>query len=291
MSVRPGGLRARGAWSRYAGPGLESQERRRRQSRRGAQEGSARGYEPIRNQQRGRGLTMTRDQYVSGEYLAKNPTWGSEDSEWKANQIHRLLEDNSLHPKVICEVGCGAGSILRHLHDTLDPAVELVGYDISPQAIELASPKATSRLRFVQRDIRDESPDYFDVILLMDVIEHVPDYLGLLEDVRAKSDYTVLHIPLDMCALTVLRPHSLVATHDTLGHIHSFVRDTAFCMLTDVGYEIVDWRYTTIVDMTHRPPGSRQLRLLNASRRLIDRFSPELSARVLGGYSLLVLAR
>jgi SAM-dependent methyltransferase len=231
------------------------------------------------------------EQYESAEYLEKNPSWGAEDSPFKANQVVAMLRDHPIDLKRVAEVGCGAGEILRQLHDRLGAGVDYLGLDVSPQAIELAQPRATSRLSFRVGDIRDEPDDSFDLMLVMDVIEHVQDYFDLLETVKRKTQYTILHIPLDLSALSVLRPHSLVASHNTLGHVHFFVKETALMALADLGFEVTDWRYTTVFDMTHRPPGSRKLRLLNGCRRAVASLSPDLSAGLLGGYSLLVLAR
>lgn len=234
---------------------------------------------------------MAFEQYETGEYLEKNPSWGAEDSPFKANQVVAMLRDHPIDLKRVAEVGCGAGEILRQLHDRLGDGVDYVGLDVSPQAIELAHPRTTSRVSFRVGDIRDEPDGSFDLVLVMDVIEHVQDYFDLLETVKGKTQYTILHIPLDLSALSVLRPHSLVASHNTLGHVHFFVKETALMALADLGFEVVDWRYTTVFDMTHRPPGSRKLRLLNSARRAVASVSPDLSAGLLGGYSLLVLAR
>jgi hypothetical protein len=103
--------------------------------------------------------------------------------------------------------------------------------------------------------------------------------------------YSIFHIPLDLSALTVARPHSLVEAYDSLGHVHFFVKETALRMLSDIGFEVVDWRYTKVFEMTHRPRDNVRLRVLNSARKLVDKVSPDLSAHQLGGYSLLALAQ
>jgi ubiquinone/menaquinone biosynthesis C-methylase UbiE len=71
--------------------------------------------------------------YVEGEYLAKNPGWHVEESAWKARQVVRALRRNDVAPKTICDVGCGAGEVLRQLQASLDSDCRFWGYDISPQ--------------------------------------------------------------------------------------------------------------------------------------------------------------
>ena len=47
--------------------------------------------------------------YEDGTYLENNPSWHEEDSPWKAKQIRRIIEKNSLTPKRIYEIGCEIG--------------------------------------------------------------------------------------------------------------------------------------------------------------------------------------
>ena len=56
---------------------------------------------------------MPKGIYTNGYYLEKNPTWHVEDSSWKAKNIIKMMKRNNIVPKTICEVGCGAGEILR----------------------------------------------------------------------------------------------------------------------------------------------------------------------------------
>jgi tRNA G46 methylase TrmB len=75
--------------------------------------------------------------YEDGSYLANNPGWHEEDSPWKAKQISKIIKKNSLNPRTICEVGCGAGGVLNQLSGQYADDRELFGYEISPQAFEL----------------------------------------------------------------------------------------------------------------------------------------------------------
>ena len=94
--------------------------------------------------------------YTSGQYLKLNPEWHVEESPWKARHILRILRKNSLSPKFICEVGCGAGEVLKQLQAQLDSSCRFVGYDISPYALELCRTRANARLEFKLADILPE---------------------------------------------------------------------------------------------------------------------------------------
>ena len=225
--------------------------------------------------------------YTKGSYLEHNPSWHVEDSAWKADHIVSMMRAHDLRPRSIAEVGCGAGEILRILHDTLGEDVTLVGYEVSPQAIELARPRATERLRFELADIGDDASAAFDLALVMDVIEHLEDPFAFLRRLRGKADLKILHIPLDLSAVSVARPHALLGSRREVGHVQYFVRETALAVLTDAGYEVLDARYT----YTGGRPRSLKALLLYALRRLARAINPDAGVRLLGGHSLLVLAR
>jgi SAM-dependent methyltransferase len=232
-------------------------------------------------------FTMAMTIYDSGEYLNKNPTWHVEDSLWKAKQIIRMLGAHNLKPNTICEVGCGAGEILRSLQEMLPTQVELVGYEISPQAFELAKTRQNDRLQFYLGDIKDEQRHY-DLTILMDVIEHLEDYYSFLRDIRDRGDRTILHIPLDMCVNHLIRAKPLADIRRAVGHIHSFTKESAFSVLDECGFQVVDHFYTTwAIDF---PPRTWRRRLALIPRVVANSISPDFTARVLGGFSLLVLA-
>jgi SAM-dependent methyltransferase len=232
---------------------------------------------------------MARDRYTSGQYLSSNPTWHVEDSAWKADHILRMLRRHELTPRTVCEVGCGAGEILRQLHDRLSERTRLVGYEISPQAFELARPRATARLEFRLGDVLDDPGEVFDLLLVIDVIEHLEDYHTFLRALGPRAALKLLHIPLDLSAQTVTLSHPLPDSRRDFGHLHYFTRSTALQALGDVGYEVLDWCYTPSAFI--RPADRASTKVLNAARRMLHTVSPELAVRLLGGWSLLVLAR
>ncbi len=226
--------------------------------------------------------------YSSGEYLEKNPTWHVEESPWKAKQIMRMLAHNHLAPETICEVGCGAGEVLKQLQHELPPTCTFWGYEISPQAFEMSKSRANERLHFKLEDLRQEEDAFFDLVLILDVIEHVEDYFSFLRDLKSKSAYKLIHLPLDLSVQSLLRPHGLIDVRRAYGHIHYFTKTIALEMLKDVGYEVLDYFYAP------RSIGLSNTiakKLLIAPRVLFFSIRKDLAVRVLGGYSLMVLAR
>lgn len=232
---------------------------------------------------------MSSQIYEDGTYLRHNPGWHADDSAWKARQIMRMLEAHHLRPGSVCEVGCGAGGVLTALADSLGPETTLAGYDISPNALALCAGKQRPNLSFHCADLLAEPGLHCDLLLVIDVVEHVDDYLGFLRRVRAKGVLKIYHFPLDFCALTAVHGSRLMDQRRNLGHLHYFTRETALAALAETGHEVVDHFYTrTNLDL---PPRGLKAGVLNALRRGLYAFNQDLGVRILGGCSLLVLAR
>src|SRR3989442_12220110 len=132
---------------------------------------------------------MIRDQYLSGEYLAKNPRWHADESPWKAKYVLQMIARNKIAPTTICDVGCGAGEVLRLVHEGLQGRWRCWGYDVSPQAFARARGLSGERLQFKLGDIRKEKDARFDLLLLMDRLEHLEAYFRFPGDLGPEAGY------------------------------------------------------------------------------------------------------
>ncbi len=227
--------------------------------------------------------------YLSGEYAEKNPSYHVEDSPWKAQQILKMVNKHHLQVRRVCEIGCGAGEILRQMQLRLPNETEFYGYDICPEAFALSKQRENERLHFSCEDLLSKNTEPFDLLLCIDVFEHVEDYMGFLRKLRRKAEHTIFHIPLDLSVQTVLRClPTIVERRTSVGHLHSFLKETALLTLQDTGYEIVDWFYTPVNVERGKTPMAR---LARYPRIMSFRINPDLAVRILGGYSLLVLAK
>jgi SAM-dependent methyltransferase len=225
--------------------------------------------------------------YSDGTYLRNNPGWHADDSAWKAGHVAAMLERHGLAPKSVCEIGCGSGEVLVQLARRLPAGPRYVGYDISPQAYAICAGKSGGALDFRLADLLAEDASY-DVALAMDVFEHVEDYFGFLRALKPRARHKVFHIPLELSALSVARPRPLIDARRSVGHLHHFSKETALAALEDTGYRVIDHRYTS--GRTELGGLGWKTRLLKVPRKAAYALSPDGAARILGGYSLLVLA-
>jgi len=234
-------------------------------------------------------MGLIEERYTDGSYLAANPDWDRQDAPWKAERVHRLLSDFQIRPTSICEVGCGAGDVLVHLHRHI-PQAEYYGYDISPQAATFweGHKNLPQRMHLQLGDFHVLNQIHYDVLLMLDVFEHVRDPFTFLEKSRAFASHFVFHIPLDLSASAILRGR-LMATRSIAGHIHYYTKDTALATLKDCGYKVMECRYTGA--SLNSPTRSLKTRLAAIPRRVLFAINKDLGVRALGGETLLVLAQ
>jgi cyclopropane fatty-acyl-phospholipid synthase-like methyltransferase len=228
-------------------------------------------------------MKVIASQYLNGQYYRKNPSFHVEDSSSKARQIMRMVKLQSLSPRTVAEVGCGAGEILVQLSKYL-PNTRFVGYEISPQAFALCTSRANERIEYVNSDLCEVEDTPYDLVLCIDVFEHIEDYFTFLRRLRRKGRAFIFNIPLDMNVQMVARNTPIMMVRERVGHLHYFSKDSALATLRDCGYKAESWIY-----VQH---GAKSLKekILRIPRKVLFTISQDLTARVVGGYSLLVYA-
>lgn len=228
-----------------------------------------------------------KDIYVTDQYAELNPTWHEEDSPWKANQIKDIINRNALRFENVCEIGCGTGEILLNLSRAF-PRVRCVGYEISPHAYQRAKSKETATVSFYLSNALEEKDLHYDVVIIADVIEHVEDYISFIKQLRPCGRYKIFHIPLDLSVQSLFRAWPIMKLRANVGHLHYFFKDSALATLKDCGYSVIDMKYTA--SRLELPNQAYSSWLMRLPRKLLFAISPDWAVRLLGGYSLLVLA-
>ncbi|MEI8047810.1 MAG: class I SAM-dependent methyltransferase [Bacteroidota bacterium] len=231
---------------------------------------------------------MKKDIYNDQTYLTNNPTWHEEDTEFKVDRIESILRKHQVSFEKVCDVGCGSGEILLQLLKRFPEIKTGVGYDISNDAIAIADKKTNDRLHFELQDIAftDDSIS-FDLMLVIDVIEHLENYFSFLDSISGKSRYFVFHIPLDMSVWSLMREGILIESKKRVGHIHNFTQDFILSILVDHGFTILGQAFTEPVNKVE----SFKQRIVDIIRQSLYKISPRFCSKFLGGYSIMVLAQ
>lgn len=230
----------------------------------------------------------TMDRYLNGDYARKNPDWDSWDASWKAGKLHQLLLDHECRPSSIVEIGCGSGAILVELHRFF-PKASLAGFDIAPEAACFWGEPTAFGIRLELADYLALDEPIPDLILVLDVLEHLGNPWEFLTRLRGRAKLVAIHFPLDLSAVSVWREAPLLQVREKVGHLHYFTRKLALSLLEESGFEIVEARYTGAA--LDAPQRSFKTRVAGWARRLAYAVDRDLGARLLGGETLMVLAR
>jgi len=223
-------------------------------------------------------------------YIDVNPTWHTEDSPWKADHILNMIQRNKLAPKSVVEIGCGAGEILNQLQQKMqDKSILFSGYEIASDAFLMAKTRESDRLHFYNEDLTLKN-EKFDLLLMIDVFEHVEDPFNFIRKASSKAAYKIYHIPLDISVYSVLINNFKTMRYPG-GHINYYTKYVALETLKETGNEVIDFFYTS--GYTERNQKGLTLfgRFMNMLRRVFFKISPDATAKILGGYSLLVLTK
>lgn len=88
--------------------------------------------------------------------------------------VHNLLTFFTIdrkHPLRILDIGCGMGALLKEMEEF----GEVEGVDISPRAIAYCKERGFSAVSVGSADALPYANDTFDVVVILDVLEHLKD--------------------------------------------------------------------------------------------------------------------
>lgn len=233
---------------------------------------------------------MKENIYTDGSYLEKNPDWGEEDSLWKSIFVKKIIERNKLNPRLICDIGCGRGLIIKHLCDSLHKDIYFDGFDISIDAIHYAKPNETNRVKYYLGDIEDiiNFKKNYDLAIVLDVVEHLDDYTGFLKKVKNVATYKLFHLPIEISIRHILFEKSfLLKYQQKYGHINHFSKLIFLDILKEYNHNIIDYFYPERIDNIK----SKTIRSLLFPIKLFNIITKDLSSKILGSNGLLVLTK
>ncbi len=131
------------------------------------------------------------------EYFEKNKNWHASDSEEKAFFINLLFQKiKKENIETVLDIACGNGKVfLSFIKDK--NFKKLLGLDISKKAIEMAKKNdLEKKVEWRVADIFQENLEKFDLILGMDIIEHIDDK-NFLEKIKNNGKYFIFKVPIE----------------------------------------------------------------------------------------------
>ncbi|MEJ2558303.1 MAG: class I SAM-dependent methyltransferase [Anaerolineae bacterium] len=163
---------------------------------------------------------------------------------WLLRRFHqRILElVGGTGARCILDVGCGEGFTMRELREGGVQAA-MVGIDFSPGALawNQAHHMAQSPLKVADVHHLPFQDHSFDLVLCLEVLEHLPDSaFGLRELLRVSRDYVLVSVPHEpfFRGVNFLRGKHLPALGNDPEHLHNY-NGRAFRSLVSAHAEVV----------------------------------------------------
>jgi len=165
--------------------------------------------------------------------------WRMLGAKGKADHVMALCERHGIKPQSVLEVGAGDGSILRCLSES-GFGERLYALEISQSGVDVIHRQQIPRLiachAFDGYSIPFED-DFFDVLVLSHVLEHVEYERALLRELKRVSKYQVIEIPMDCNSLGDEVYHLLGPSY---GHINAHSPESLRFLLSTEGFKVVD---------------------------------------------------
>ncbi len=234
--------------------------------------------------------------YLNGEYLSQNPTWDIEHSSRKVRELRSVIPGAYLEKifngttKSVVEFGCGAGGVLSGFADILKCDgidVEPIGYDISPDAIDMARKKFGESVKFINSG-EVELIEGVSLLLLVDILEHLVDPVEFLHSVKERSEYFIIRLPLDRSLWNICLG-KLAKLKEELGHLHFYDHLAAVSLVSQVGLKVKEVKFVNnFSDKTNRK--TLVSKIMYPVRALLSMVSPKINSRLFGGNSVVIFA-
>jgi len=175
--------------------------------------------------------------YSDGTYIASNPSLHAEDSEFKMSYVAQLLEkvDWNRTRINILDIGGGAGILGKFVCEWFIKrgyTVSVHALDLSREMLEVQKKNNPYLEKISAGEITLLGEEFFDLILMIDVIEHIEDCHQFAADLNKYAHYIIYNIPIEINLMDVLRNIAMRNRHyqiqtESLGHIHFFSAKTA----------------------------------------------------------------
>ncbi|MGE5215322.1 MAG: class I SAM-dependent methyltransferase [Nitrospirota bacterium] len=155
-----------------------------------------------------------------------------------SRHLRRIIK-NMIRPlnfKSVLDVGCGQGSFLQELQSEF-PNIKPYGIDISSSAVQLARSRLPGG-RFWVMDITDDSLDQqCDLVVCSEVLEHIPDDIGALQNLRKVTGKYLL----------ISTPQGRMRRFETqVGHVRNYASGELVSKVEAAGFavlSVVEWGF------------------------------------------------
>lgn len=243
--------------------------------------------------------------YTTDQYLHQHPDIHEADSPWKISKILPFVDtfarECSKTTVTVLDVGGGAGLILKAVADYLSHAhgKTVVKYclDLSPAILDRQKATNPDAAKAIVGDIAHTPfvDKEVDLLLMIDVLEHVTDPAQTLHEIARISRYALFKVPLEdtvyyHCMDCLTRGKFRERIIASIGHINIYSLDSLPKQLRDHCGEVMETNITNVYRYLLRTPLSLSNRLFQLAGWMVGRLSPSLAARLFHDYMMVLVA-
>lgn len=190
----------------------------------------------------------------------------------------------------VMEIGCATGELLAAFPERSSDGsrVRKIGFDISPlniQAAKARHPDIDFRAgNFIEATVRA------DVVILSDILEHVPDDIEFLRSAAQCCQLVLINLPLERSWSNAYRNYGL---QDPSGHLRAYSLQDGLKLIDSAGLRVLHslqvWSHESAYDLERRQlrarhfgraySGAAPVRLCKAIFHTLARLAPPLGRR------------
>lgn len=141
----------------------------------------------------------------------------------------------------VAEIGCATGELIATF-----PGASIkrrVGFDISQMNIDVAKARYPDTT-FLSDDFRAFS-EQFDIVILSDVLEHVPDDVQFLRDAAKLGRLILVNLPLEKCLTSLFRNYG---PEDSSGHLRKYSFADGMRLFEESGLAVIETQQTWVME-------------------------------------------
>lgn len=139
----------------------------------------------------------------------------------------------------VVEIGCATGELLAAFPAPV--GARKVGFDISSENVACARSRHPD-IEFFSSDFSDFE-GLADIVVLSDVLEHVPDDCGMLRDAGRLGRLVLINLPLEDNWLNRARAYG---PEDVSGHLRRYSLEKGLALIKSAGLQTQQWRQVWI---------------------------------------------
>lgn len=163
---------------------------------------------------------------------------------WKIKHLVNIIPSGYGFNNIL-EVGCAFGMLLNKF-STQKRIKDVYGLDIAKVNTDYGA-KLFPHIKFLTGTIESSEfikqarskGEYFDLVILSDIVEHVPNDLDFLKEVKSISKYVVLNHPLEKSFANRNRNYGET---DISGHLKAYNLKDALELIKEAGFNIINYK-------------------------------------------------